>query len=123
MRDGGICATRFSIFRLILFGYFLALYNGVIELKMAYCERKPAAFSFIDSPRMHTSVDSFHLFQSSLVVDSELSADQVVSMKVPLVSDLVVVSSPQEPVVTAEDDDGSDNSQFTGSTINLQDLE
>lgn len=90
---------------------------------MACCGRKPASFSFIDAPRMHTSVDSFYLFQSSLVVDSELSADQVVSMKVPLVSDLVVVSSPQEPVVIAEDDDGSDNSQFTGSTINLQDLE
>lgn len=29
----------------------------------------------------------------------------------------------QEPSVMAEDDNGSDNSQFTGSTINLQDLE
>ncbi|KAG9473117.1 hypothetical protein GDO78_014328 [Eleutherodactylus coqui] len=29
----------------------------------------------------------------------------------------------QEPPVSAEDDAGSDNSQFTGSTINLQDLE
>ncbi|XP_026163308.1 zinc finger protein ZXDC [Mastacembelus armatus] len=29
----------------------------------------------------------------------------------------------QEPSVIAEDDNGSDNSQFTGSTINLQDLE
>ncbi|KAM9759123.1 zinc finger protein ZXDC [Menidia menidia] len=29
----------------------------------------------------------------------------------------------QEPTVMAEDDNGSDNSQFTGSTINLQDLE
>ncbi|XP_010893285.2 zinc finger protein ZXDC [Esox lucius] len=29
----------------------------------------------------------------------------------------------QEPPVMAEDDNGSDNSQFTGSTINLQDLE
>ncbi|KAK2820999.1 hypothetical protein Q5P01_023958 [Channa striata] len=29
----------------------------------------------------------------------------------------------QEPSVLAEDDNGSDNSQFTGSTINLQDLE
>ncbi|KAJ7999610.1 hypothetical protein DPEC_G00196190 [Dallia pectoralis] len=29
----------------------------------------------------------------------------------------------QEPAVMAEDDNGSDNSQFTGSTINLQDLE
>lgn len=39
------------------------------------------------------------------------------------VCDLVLVSSlPQEPAATAEDD-GSDNSQFTGSTINLQDLE
>lgn len=73
---------------------------------------------------MRTSVDSFHLFQSSRVVNSDLSADQVVSMKVHLVSDLVLVfSSPQEPAATAEDDDGSDNSQFTGSTINLQDLE
>lgn len=71
---------------------------------------------------MYTSVDSIQLFQSSRVVNSELSADHL-SMKVPLVSDLVVVLSPQEPVATAEDDDGSDNSQFTGSTINLQDLE
>ncbi|KAJ8359274.1 hypothetical protein SKAU_G00157990 [Synaphobranchus kaupii] len=29
----------------------------------------------------------------------------------------------QEPAATTEDDAGSDNSQFTGSTINLQDLE
>lgn len=29
----------------------------------------------------------------------------------------------QEPSAIAEDDNGSDNSQFTGSTINLQDLE
>uniref|UniRef100_A0A8C1T5E7 Si:dkey-156n14.3 n=1 Tax=Cyprinus carpio TaxID=7962 RepID=A0A8C1T5E7_CYPCA len=29
----------------------------------------------------------------------------------------------QEPTVMAEDENGSDNSQFTGSTINLQDLE
>ncbi|XP_021332764.2 zinc finger protein ZXDC [Danio rerio] len=29
----------------------------------------------------------------------------------------------QEPTVLAEDESGSDNSQFTGSTINLQDLE
>ncbi|KAJ8260051.1 hypothetical protein GJAV_G00176510 [Gymnothorax javanicus] len=29
----------------------------------------------------------------------------------------------QEPTATTEDDAGSDNSQFTGSTINLQDLE
>ncbi|XP_076012614.1 zinc finger protein ZXDC [Genypterus blacodes] len=29
----------------------------------------------------------------------------------------------QDPSVTTEDDNGSDNSQFTGSTINLQDLE
>ncbi|XP_041837641.1 zinc finger protein ZXDC [Melanotaenia boesemani] len=29
----------------------------------------------------------------------------------------------QEPAVMTEDDNGSDNSQFTGSTINLQDLE
>ncbi|KAK9528441.1 hypothetical protein VZT92_012601 [Zoarces viviparus] len=29
----------------------------------------------------------------------------------------------QEPSVMTEDDNGSDNSQFTGSTINLQDLE
>ncbi|KAG7494326.1 zinc finger protein ZXDC-like [Solea senegalensis] len=29
----------------------------------------------------------------------------------------------QEPSVMAEDDNGSDNTQFTGSTINLQDLE
>ncbi|XP_063071187.1 zinc finger protein ZXDC [Engraulis encrasicolus] len=29
----------------------------------------------------------------------------------------------QEPTAMAEDDNGSDNSQFTGSTINLQDLE
>lgn len=34
----------------------------------------------------------------------------------------VCVSS-QEPSVMTEDDNGSDNSQFTGSTINLQDLE
>ncbi len=34
----------------------------------------------------------------------------------------VAVSS-QEPSVMTEDDNGSDNSQFTGSTINLQDLE
>lgn len=34
----------------------------------------------------------------------------------------VTVSS-QEPSVMTEDDNGSDNSQFTGSTINLQDLE
>lgn len=31
--------------------------------------------------------------------------------------------SSKEPSVIAEDDNGSDNSQFTGSTINLQDLE
>lgn len=31
--------------------------------------------------------------------------------------------SSQEPSVMTEDDNGSDNSQFTGSTINLQDLE
>ncbi|TNN79671.1 Zinc finger protein ZXDC [Liparis tanakae] len=30
---------------------------------------------------------------------------------------------PKEPSAMAEDDNGSDNSQFTGSTINLQDLE
>lgn len=30
---------------------------------------------------------------------------------------------PQEPPALTEDDNGSDNSQFTGSTINLQDLE
>lgn len=29
----------------------------------------------------------------------------------------------QEPPALTEDDNGSDNSQFTGSTINLQDLE
>lgn len=34
-----------------------------------------------------------------------------------------VCISSQEPSVMTEDDNGSDNSQFTGSTINLQDLE
>lgn len=61
---------------------------------------------------------------SKFPVNSELSADQVISMKVHLMSDLVLVFSlPQEPAATAENDDSSDNSQFTGSTINLQDLE
>lgn len=41
---------------------------------------------------------------------------------VTVLSKCVCVSS-QEPSVMTEDDNGSDNSQFTGSTINLQDLE
>lgn len=46
----------------------------------------------------------------------------VLSMKAQHMSDSVF-PSPQEPSATSEDVDGSDNSQFTGSTINLQDLE
>lgn len=38
-------------------------------------------------------------------------------------TELCVCVSSQEPSVMTEDDNGSDNSQFTGSTINLQDLE
>lgn len=38
-------------------------------------------------------------------------------------TELRVCVSSQEPSVMTEDDNGSDNSQFTGSTINLQDLE
>lgn len=34
-----------------------------------------------------------------------------------------VVNSSQESSVMPEDDNGSDTSQFAGSTINLQDLE
>lgn len=43
-------------------------------------------------------------------------------MKAQHVSDSLF-PSPQEPSAVAEEVDGSDNSQFTGSTINLQDLE
>lgn len=74
---------------------------------------------------LHRFTTNAHECRLCFKVDnSELSADQVVSMKVHVVSDSVLVfSSPQEPTVAAENDDSSDNSQFTGSTINLQDLE
>ncbi|XP_042354284.1 zinc finger protein ZXDC [Plectropomus leopardus] len=65
------------------------------------------------------------LLQDDPASDGELAfqlSSQPSSSHSQLTADLPV-NILQEPSVMTEDDNGSDNSQFTGSTINLQDLE
>ncbi|XP_070703843.1 zinc finger protein ZXDC [Pempheris klunzingeri] len=65
------------------------------------------------------------LLQDDPATDGDLAfqlSSQPSSSHSQLTADLPV-NILQEPSVMTEDDNGSDNSQFTGSTINLQDLE
>ncbi|KAI4883052.1 hypothetical protein NFI96_029343 [Prochilodus magdalenae] len=65
------------------------------------------------------------LLQDDPATDGDLAfqlSSQTTSSHSQLTVDLPV-NILQEPSAMAEDDNGSDNSQFTGSTINLQDLE
>ncbi|XP_066521642.1 zinc finger protein ZXDC [Hoplias malabaricus] len=65
------------------------------------------------------------LLQDDPATDGDLAfqlSSQTTSSHSQLTVDLPV-NILQEPSVMPEDDNGSDNSQFTGSTINLQDLE
>ncbi|XP_029103656.1 zinc finger protein ZXDC isoform X2 [Scleropages formosus] len=76
-------------------------------------------------PVTGTQYVQIQLLQDDPASDGELAfqlSSQTSSSHSQLTVDLPV-NILQEPPVTAEDDAGSDASQFTGSTINLQDLE
>lgn len=72
---------------------------------------------YLDWPDTLFGVDPYAAAQSTLFTWAWMSDDLIHG------TELRVCVSSQEPSVMTEDDNGSDNSQFTGSTINLQDLE
>lgn len=90
-----------------------------------YCESTPSSTGGLTLRDAGPQYVHIQLLQDDPASDGDL-AFQLTSQPSSSHSQLTVdlpVNILQEPSVMTEDDNGSENSQFTGSTINLQDLE